>query len=118
VKDAADETDEGGGGPAGVVEGWSTLRLNGVDAFLELLSGVAGEDPNSDQLKDITATGEHGFFGIRPVGCVTRRCVVGTLTAVPKNQRKQVPIGGTCTCTCAGPGRADAVDWLCVFRVL
>lgn len=39
----------------GVVEGWSTLKPKAVEPFFALLSGVAGEeDPNSDQLKDMT----------------------------------------------------------------
>lgn len=62
VKDAADEMVEGGG-PAGVVEGWSTLEPNEVAPFLELLSGVegVGEEPSSDQRKDIMGgTREHG----------------------------------------------------------
>lgn len=53
VKDAADDaeaTDEGGG-PPGVVEGCSVPRPKAVR--LALLSGVAGEEPNSDQLKDM-----------------------------------------------------------------
>lgn len=50
VKDAA--VDVEGGGPPGVVEGCSKA------ARLELLSGVAGEEPNSDQLKDMMGARE------------------------------------------------------------
>ena len=70
VKVPADDA-EGGGGPAGVVEGWSALNAKALAPFLELLSGVAGEalnceEPNSDQRKEAMVgggLGEHSSCG-------------------------------------------------------
>lgn len=60
VKDAADDADatDEGGGPPGVVEGCSVPRPKAV--LLALRSGVAGEEPNSDQLKDMVGGGGSG----------------------------------------------------------
>lgn len=85
VKDAAEaiEAADEGGGPAGVVEGWSTLRPNA--ALLELLSGVAGEEePNSDQRKDMMMAREYSCPQ-NQAGCATETCALWSLAAKPNN---------------------------------